>query len=299
MKKIAFFLAGWAIITLQSYNAPAQDRKESLVNDGIYIRETIPQRTPVPYPPLREADMMWTKRLWRIIDLREKMNHPLFYPTQPIQDRESLVQRLVRAIKYNEITAYDPDADDGSGEFTTLLSYDQVVKNFGALDRTETQVSPITGRDTVITIKGQFNWQNVKELLIKEEWFFDKQHSTMQVRIIGICPIMHSYRTLNTGGDEEAAVGELERTRLFWVYFPEARKILANSAVFNNFNDAQRISFDDLFFKRRFSSYIVRESNVYDNRQINQYLLGGIPNQQESERIKNELFTMEHDLWEY
>ena len=126
MKKISLILSG-LILVISSLNVTAQEKKESLINDGIYIRETIPQRTPVPYPPLREADMMWTKRIWRIIDLREKLNYPLYYPTTRMQDRISLVQRLVDAIKYNEISAYDPDVDD---EFTTLLSYDQVEKNF-------------------------------------------------------------------------------------------------------------------------------------------------------------------------
>jgi gliding motility associated protien GldN len=120
----------------------------------------------------------------------------------------------------------------------------------------------------------------------------------MQVRIIGLCPIISKTKILQTGGGEEAT-GSTDRVRLFWVYFPEARKVLANTACFNDFNDAQRITFDDLFFKRRFSSYITAETNVYDNRTISEYSFGGIPNMQESERIKNDLFTFEHDLWEF
>jgi len=294
MRRSIILLTG-AILLIQSFSVFAQDqKKESLVTDGLYVRETIPQRVPVPYPFLREADMMWTKRVWRIIDLREKINHPLYYPTNRMQDRISFVQRLVDAIKYNEISAYDK-LDD---EFTTLLSYDQLLENFGAKDKTVTQFNPITERDTTYTVPGEIAWSEVKELMVKEEWFFDKQHSTMQVRIIGICPIRHSFKTLKTGGEEEVG-GELERSLLFWVYFPEARKVLANTSCFNEFNDAQRITFDDLFFKRRFSSYITQESNVYNNREIKNYTYGGIPNMQESERIKSDMFTFEHDLWEY
>jgi len=295
MRRVTILLTG-AVLLFTSYSISAQDqKKESLVMDGVYTRETIPQRIPIPYPHIREADMLWTKRIWRIIDLREKMNHPLYYPTNRMQDRISLVQRLVDAIKYNEISAYDPIPDD---EFTTLLSYSQVIKNFGAEDQTKTQPNPITGRDTTITIKGDIAWSEVKEIMVKEEWFFDKQHSTMQVRIVGLCPIRQFYRTLQTGGGEEAT-GELIKTKLFWIYFPEARKVLANTSVFNDFNDAQRITFDDLFFKRRFSSYIIQETNVYNNRQIKEYTFGGVPNMQESDRIKNDMFTFEHDLWEY
>ena len=295
MRRVTILLTGAALL-FTSFSISAQDqKKESLVTDGIYVRESIPQRIPIPYPYLREADMMYTKRVWRIIDLREKINHPLYYPTQRMQDRISLVQRLVDAIKYNEISAYDPAVDD---EFTTLLSYDQVLQNFDALDKTKTQKSITTDIDTTINVKGEIRWQDVKELIVKEEWFFDKQYSTMQVRIIGICPVRHFYRTLQTGGDEEVA-GELQRQPLFWVYFPEARKVLANTAAFNDFNDAQRITFDDVFYKRHFNSYIFQESNVYNNRRVQDYAYGGVPNMQESDRIKNDLFTLEHDLWEY
>jgi gliding motility associated protien GldN len=295
MRRVTILLSS-AVLLFTSFSTSAQDqKKESLVLDGIYVRETIPQRIPVPYPHVREADMLWTKKIWRIIDLREKINHPLYYPTIRMQDRISLIQRLVDAIKYNEISAYDPIIDD---EFTTLLSYNQVIKNFGAEDVTKTTPNPITGRDTTITIKGDITWSEVKSIMVKEEWFFDKQHSTMQVRIIGLCPIRTSYRNLNTGGGEETT-GELIQTKLFWINFPEARKVLANTAVFNDFNDAQRITFDDLFYKRRFGSYITIETNVYNNRAIRDYAFGGVPNMQESDRIKNDMFTFEHDLWEY
>ncbi|RPH33864.1 MAG: gliding motility protein GldN [Bacteroidales bacterium] len=295
MRRVLILLTG-AVLMFQSFSISAQDqKKESLVLDGIYVREAVPQRIPVPYPHLREADMMYTKRIWRIIDLREKINHPLYYPTTRMQDRISLVQRLVDAVKYNEISAYDPTPDD---EFTTLLSYNQVLQNLDALDKSKTQQSLTTGLDTTVTVKGDIRWKEIKELLVKEEWFFDKQYSTMQVRIIGICPIRHFYRQLQTGSEEEVN-GELVRQPIFWIDFREARKVLANTAIFNNFNDAQRITFDDLFFKRRFNSYITAESNVYDNRQIRDYTYGGVPNMQESDRIKNDLFSLEHDLWEY
>lgn len=294
MKKLSIVISGVALLA-SSFYAPAQDRTESLVNDGFYTRETIPARQPIPYPYVRETDVMFSKRVWRIIDLRQKMNYPLYFPTQVLLDRESLLQRLVRAIKYNEITAYENDLD---GEFTTRLSYEQVLNNMDALDKVQKQVDE-NGQEVDVTVKGEIKWNAIKELLVKEEWFFDKQHSTLQVRIIGLCPIMHSLRILDTGGEEEQQGGEINRIQLFWVYFPEARNVLANTDVFNSFNDAQRISFDDIFFKRRFNSYIIKESNVFDDRRIAEYTFGGINTMLESDRIKNELFNLEHDLWEY
>lgn len=281
------------VILLSSSALIAQDRKESLERDGIYTRETTPARVPIPYQFVRESDVLWSKRIWRIIDLRQKMNYPLYYPTDLMQDRESLVQRLVRAIKYNEINAYDPIDD----EFTTRLSYEQVIKNLGAEDQEQTQLDE-NGQEVKVTVKGQIRWGDVKELMVKEDWFFDKQRSVMEVRIIGICPILHRMDYRKTGGDEEQE-GTLSRIQTFWVYFPEARKVLANTDAYNNFNDAQRITYDDLFWKRNFDSYIIRESNVWDNRAIYEYTFTGLGTLLESERIKTELFNFEHDLWEY
>lgn len=295
MKKIAVFLMCCTALLAIALTSNAQN-KEPLVNDGVYEKETIRQRIPVPYPHLREADMMFTKRVWRTVDLRQRMNLPLYFPTTRMYDRSSLVQRLVDAIKYNEINAYDADIDD---EFSTLISYEQILSKLDANDRERNDVSPITGRDTVIVIPGSIKWNEIKELQIKEEWFFDKQHSTMNVRVIGICPIRVYTRITPGAGDDLNMQGETLKMKLFWVYYPHARSVLANTAVFNTNNDAQRNSFDDIFFKRRFSSYIIQESNVHDNRLINDYTFGGVPNMKEAERIKYEIFNWEHDIWEY
>jgi gliding motility associated protien GldN len=296
MKRIIFVLLSGLLLTSLSFLAQAQrELKEPLVNDGIYERETIKQRIPIPYPHLRESDMMWTKRIWRIVDLRERMNHPLYYPTTRMHDRSSFVQRLMDAIKFNEINAYDPDIDD---EFSALISYDQILTKLEAKGSQRQDISPTTGRDTIIFIAGSIRWAEIRELEVKEEWFFDKQHSVMQARIIGICPI-RVYTRFAQGQDDLDMGGELLKMRLFWIYYPHARSVLANTAVYNAANDAQRNSFDDYFFKRRFSSYIVQESNVFNNRRVNEYTFGGVPNMQESERIKSDLFTFEHDLWEF
>lgn len=296
MRKIAVFLMCCTTLFAMTLTSNAQN-KEPLVNDGVYEKETIKQRIPVPYPHLREADMMFTKRIWRTVDLRQRMNLPLYYPTTHMYDRKSLVQRLIDAIKYNEINAYDADIDD---EFSTLISYEQILSKLGAEDTERSVFNPETNRDTLIIIPGSITWSEIRELQLKEEWFFDKQHSTMNVRVIGICPI-RVYTRITSGAEENDTdmQGEVLKMKLFWVYYPHARTVLANTAVFNTNNDAQRNSFDDIFFKRRFSSHIIQESNVHDNRLINEYTFGGVPNLKESERIKYEIFNWEHDIWEY
>ena len=49
--------------------------------DAVYDKENAVNRRLVPYTHLREADVTWEKRVWRTIDIREKVNQPLYYPT--------------------------------------------------------------------------------------------------------------------------------------------------------------------------------------------------------------------------
>lgn len=253
------------------------------VNDGVYVKENIPGKRFVPYKTVKEEDVMWTKKIWQIIDCREKMNHPFYYPITDMDDRKSLISLLIYGINNEGLTAYKDD------EFKELMTRDEVYRAFDALPDTQNVPDPNTGELITKVIPGEIHYDEVYQYEIKEQWFFDKKYSTMNVRVLGICPI-RKYTDI--------ATGQVRKVRVFWVYFPEVRPLLASQEVFNRHNDAQRISFDDIFFQRRFSSYIVQETNVYDNRTIKQYM-HGLNVLQEAERIKQEIFETEHDLWEF
>jgi gliding motility associated protien GldN len=140
-------------------------------------------------------------------------------------------------------------------------------------------------------VQGEIRPNDIKQYLIKEEWYFDKNNSTLNVRIIGICPIREFVRAGDTSG-------QVQREKLFWVYYPEARPLLSTNLVLNPYNPAQQVSFDDLFIKRTFNSYIVIAENVYNNRDISSYM-SGKESMLESKRIEDIIFNYEQDLWEY
>ncbi|PVX52108.1 protein involved in gliding motility GldN [Balneicella halophila] len=312
MKKILavilFFGVATSMLSAQA-NAPwnTNNYKKLILNpNSAYTKDNIKKRKPVVLPPIREADAVWSKLVWRVIDVREKMNQHFYFPQSPTTQRKNLMNILLEGIQNQGLTAYDVNDD----EFTTPISYQDIMKKLDAGEQTIQVRNQLTGELEEQTVASQgTGTSEVLQFMLKEQWYFDKNSSRLQVRIIGICPIRVYEKQADyvqpLDEDPESTIAyedELQdaklRQQLFWVYFNEARPILATQEAFNRKNDSHRLSYDDIFIKRYFSSFITQYSNVYDNRAIADYTTG-IDQIIESERIKEEILRFENDLWEY
>ena len=261
------------------------------VLDGVYTPEHLPFRKPIPYVYEREADIMWQKRIWRVIDLREKINHPLYYPEEDLAKRPSLWSVLKSGVY--------------SGKITTVFTFDLFTMEFGA-PLTKEEISkcmtqPIVVKDSIgqplmdstgntIMKPDTLKPTDIVQYYLKEDWFFEKQRSVMDVRILAIAPVVES---------SDLSSGKFTYKVLFWMYYPAIRNYLSQFYCYNPYNDAEWRTYDEIFHKRLFSSYTYMESNVY-NRTISAYLAGqGMEQLLESERIKDDIFKMEHDMWNF
>lgn len=259
------------------------------VLDGVYIKENTKTKRVVPYPYIREADVMWASRIWQVIDLREKVNFPLYYPLEESNGMKSLFDVIKDALlQEGSLTAYSTGVTGQEDDFRTPLLVNEVRDLLVSQDTIST-IDPGTGEMVQMIQKSEINSIDVTRYKIKEDWFFDKQRSERYIRIIGIAP-QREKRT-ETG----EATGAYET--LFWLYFPECRYVFANYDAFNRFNDAERHSYDDLFWKREFNSYVIKQSNVFNRDIITIYQ--GMEALRKSAEIKDQLFVLEHDLWSF
>lgn len=148
----------------------------------------------------------------------------------------------------------------------------------------EVEIRPGVWDERVVQIR--WRPEEIKQVLVKEVWYFSRKDSRLHVEIIGICPIR-----------EYEFEGMIRRQRLFWIYYPDTRAYFATVPVYSLTNDKALYSYDDLFVHRYFNSYFVQEANVYNDRMITDYV-SGREAQLESDRIKREIFDREQDMWE-
>jgi gliding motility associated protien GldN len=253
-------------------------------------------RIPLPYEHLRWDDALYTERVWREIDLREKINLPFNFKAQADGGDQRFISILLKAVMDGPdrggVTAWDASVDD---RFTTPLD-SAAVRGLMAGGKPDTTgvIDPVTGMTTkyVVTTK-EFNPDDVRKIRIKEDWVFDRESSRMFVRILGIAPLKAIIR------EDGSEVGT--GTPMFWVYYPDMRPILAKTEVYNPKNMGMgRMTWEELFESRMFGSYIVKSTldNPLD-KQIKDYIKDPILRLLEGENIKERIFNYEQDLWSY
>jgi len=245
---------------------------QSPIND-IVSRRMVKERPILKYPPIREADIFWEKRISRVIDVKQKQNLPFMYPAAPF------FELLKQGAENGDLTLYqDAQFEDELNSLEGIFFTRDTVRAF----------DPEEYIETLEVVENTIGYEDIQKFRLSEIWYFDESSSTMRVQIIGIAPIK-----VRTDNNNVA----LYEQPMFWIHFPSARNYLARHLVASDHNDAAQVTWDDLFQMRLFASHITKKSNVRDNRLQDTYQ--GLTLLQEADKVKQELQNFEHDLWSY
>lgn len=276
-------------ITYDTAGADGSGAKKSLRNDNAFDKGSLTQRTPLPYEHLRWDDALYAEKVWRELDLREKMNKVFMYEAVDDNGSQIFVNMLMNAVQKGDVTAFSDD------RFTSPLAVSDVQQmTAGSLDTNYVydikDISRIVG---INVSRKTFDAKSVTKIRLKEEWVFDRESSRMFVRILGIGLLKTEYFPNTTK--------ERGTSNLFWIYYPDLRPILARYEVYNPKNMGQsRMTWEELFESRMFSSYIVKSTlDNPSNKFIRNYINDPILRLLEGDNIKEKIFNFEQDLWSY
>ncbi len=263
--------------------------KKSLRVDGAFDKGSLTTRVPLPYEHLRWDDALYAEKVWRELDLREKMNKVFQYEAPDDNGSQIFINLLLNAVRKGEVTAFEDD------RFTTPLTVSDIdLKTQGRNDTVpEYDIKQIDKIIGYVVTRSSFDPKTVTKLRIKEEWVFDRESSRMFCRILGIGILKTEYFPNTTK--------ERGTSNLFWVYYPDLRPALARVEVYNPKNMGQsRMTWEELFESRMFSSYIVKSTiDNASNKMIKGYIKDPILALLEGDNIKEKIFNFEQDLWSY
>lgn len=263
--------------------------RKSLRPDNAFDKSSLSARTPLPYEHLRWDDALFAEKVWRELDLREKMNQTFRYEATDDNGSQLFINMLLKAVNTGEVTAFSDD------RFTTPMTLGEISQlTVGATDTVARyDVNDINKVVEYVVTRASFDAKSVIKLRIKEEWVFDRESSRMFVRILGIAPL----RTLYFPNGQERPGS----APMFWVYYPDLRTTLAKFEVYNPKNMGQnRMTWEELFESRMFASYITKSTlDNAANKTIRQFIKDPILALLEGDNIKEKIFNFEQDLWSY
>jgi gliding motility associated protien GldN len=298
MKKVLFYvLAVLAYCTTANAQSIIDADDQSNPND-FYTKVSTTGKKPMPYPPVRESDVIWEKVVWREIDFNERFNQFFYFPTNDSvnsQGRTNLVSLILRAVKNGEISnVYDDDdmkAPKDPAKAISDLAGEPIERERPKVDADGQTIFDEDGEPEMEKWLQErtFDITTATKIRIKERWYIDKQDSRQKVRILGLA---FEY-------DKELASGNTARNWSFWIPMNDmtVRNVLVNADAFDENNDVVENSYDDVFIARYFDSYIIRTSNIH-NRSISDYLVGEDAIL-EAQKLEEEIYDIESDMWEY
>lgn len=272
-------------------------KKPEQIGEKTEAQKKVDNDAPLPYGYVDDRDILWSKTIWEVVDLHERINFPLYYPVDTIDissDRRSLYDVLVKNIKNGKLEDVYVDS-----YFTEKRKFSDLEATLQKTDTTDAGYEQYNAGEQIsmeYINKRALTAADIQEYLIKGIWYFDKRQGELKYRLLGIAPVAPDVNFI----DNSDVSLEDSKVALFWVWYPSAREVLHEAKVFNQRNSAQPISFDMLLNARRFNATIYKEDNVHGDREIKKYIADNSLFQLlESKRIQEVIRDREQDMWAY
>ena len=308
--------ASYAQSNLLNAKTPDEIGKKTAAQDSL------DNDKPLPYGYVGDRDVLFAKKIWETIDLNQRINFPMYFPTEDSgsggnlgSDRKSLFSVLIEAIQEGKLTEVYDDS-----YFITKKTLKDIEKSFFFSEINDLGISVLNMNSGSKIYKGKSEEEIIEALkakgLLTEEhfttsrlkpsdiasyqivgtWYFDKRQGELKYRILGLSPM-----GVDAFTKARATAGEtVEPISLFWVFYPGARDILHKAKAFNDKNSTVPITFDHLLNARRFSAVVTKEENIYGDRGIDEYLTENAQMQLlEAERVRDKIRNFEQDMWNY
>ena len=245
----------------------------------------------------RADDIVWSRIVYRVIDMREKQNYQLYFPLRANDEYKSLFKLMLDAVS-NGVNVYSKDPRDLRPSFNNVLQGEDLSKAFAfdnEMDNNLIQVDTVTKQRTFQNDKYYTYVKNQLKFLIQEIVFFDKHTSRLYSKIIAIAPL---YALHPDNIESKESMQYFRGSILCWFSFDELRPYLAKQIVIPNGNETERLTYDEFFDQKLYSSYLLGDSNMF-NRMLLEYVVDPVKIKKEQTRIETEIMNFEQDLWEY
>lgn len=232
------------------------------------------------------GDLLWTREIYRTLDLKEAKNAALYYPVEPVGNRVNLFTFIFKLLAENKIPAYEYRLDG-----TEVLTEDNRIRFKDLLDRFHIYYEEqIEKRDTSFRIdNSDIPSSEVLSYFIKENWYFDQRSSTMNAQVTAICPVLH--RT----GDFSM---DVVKSPMFWLDYNDIAPYLVQMPVMtSDLNNTSNLNANDFFVSRLYKGDIYKTTNML-NQTLSQYCTTDSALVKEQERIEGQLQAFDDNLWE-
>lgn len=270
----------------------------------------------------RMDDILWSKVVYRIIDLRYKQNYQLYFP-QKVNDPDykNLLLVILKAIEdgmpvYDMIyrgTDMKPNYSEPMDGGALARLFQDVSQQLDETDE-DFETSRLNAQalqyDTT-THTYHFNERAFEGIckdqikyVIQECVFFDRHTSRLHSTIMAIAPLRADLIKTQLDKEDtpkqrcEKQMSAFYESFTCWIPFLKLRPYLVQQYAIPIENETRRVTFDEFFQKHLYSSYLLGEDNLH-SRMIPEYCATPEEAKKEQERIEKEMLDFEQDLWAY